>query len=143
MLKELSKDVLDPEDRAQILRDSCDAIEQKGYMVAYTPEELDRMKSELSDVAIQINDIEEEKKAIMAEFTDRLKPLTEDKKALLKGLKEKAYYTKADCFRFTDQNSRMTGYYTRDGSLIEARPATVDELQSTVFQEIRKTGTNN
>ena len=43
---------------------------------------------------------------------------------------------------------KETGYYNKDGKLIEVRPATADELQRTIFEPLRqlkseKTGTND
>ena len=62
---------------------------------------------------------------------------------LLKDIKEKAVYAKEECFKFIEQEEKMVGYYNAQGDLIESRPATSDELQGTIFQIVRKTGTNN
>jgi hypothetical protein len=42
-----------------------------------------------------------------------------------------------------DQDEKMVAYYNADGDLIEERPATADELQGTIFQIQRKTGTDD
>lgn len=78
----------------------------------------------------------------MSEFKDRLKPLEEEKKRLLTGLKNKAEHTTERCFKFIDMETREVGYYNEDGDLIESRPAYADELQGNIFQMAR-TGTNN
>lgn len=142
MQREIGTDIQNPQVRNQFLRDNCDAVEPKGYMKGYTPEELDTMKTELSEVSIKINDVEEEKKEVMKGYKELLDPLADEKKELLRGLKEKAIFVKEDCFKFVDQEERMTGYYNQEGILVESRPSTADELQSTVFQELRRTGTN-
>ena len=116
MERELGKDLEQGKKRVAFLMDNCDAVEEKGYMKPFTPEELARMKESLSETDIEINDIEEEKKA---EFvTER-------------------------CFKFIDQEAREVGYYNENGDLIESRPAYSEELQTTLFQIGRKTGTNN
>lgn len=125
------------------MNDNCDSIEPRGYMKRYTEEQLENMKDALSDVSIEINDIEEEKKAIMLDFKERLDPLNDERKELLRGLKQKAVFVKEDCYKFVDQENRITSFYNQQGDLVESRPATADELQSTVFQELRRTGTTN
>ena len=142
MQRELGKDITNPSARIQFLRDNCDSVEPKGYMKRYTAEQLENMKNALSDVSIDINDIEEEKKEVMKDFKERLDPLVDEKKELLRGLKEKAVFVKEDCYKYVDQEDRMTGFYNQNGDLVESRPATADEMQQTVFQVLR-TGTEN
>lgn len=69
-----------PEDvRRQMLEDNCDRIEEVGYMKPFTGEQLLEMKDRLSDLSIEINDIEIEKKASAELFKAQLKPLTEER----------------------------------------------------------------
>ena len=67
------------EARIAFLKDNCDGVEKKGYMKRFTPEQLQQMKEALSETAIEINDIQEEKKEAMADFKAQLKPLNEEK----------------------------------------------------------------
>ena len=136
MERELGKDLEQGKTRVAFLMDNCDAVEEKGYMKPFTPEELARMKESLSETDIEINDIEEEK-------TARLEPLTTERKKTLDGLKKKAEFVTERCFKFIDQEAREVGYYNENGDLIESRPAYSEELQTTLFQIGRKTGTNN
>jgi dynactin complex subunit len=142
MQRELGKEITNPQQRKAFLHDNADSIEEKGYMKRFTPEELLQMKERLSETAIKINDIEEEKKEVMSEFKDRLKPLEDDKKSLLTGLKNKAEHITERCFKFVDMEAREVGFYNEDGDLIESRPAYADELQGNIFQMAR-TGTEN
>lgn len=142
MQKHLGTEIANKEQRISFLKDNCDSIEDKSYMKRFAPEQLSIMKDELSTTAIKINDIEQEKKAIMDEFKDKLKPLEEEKKRLLTGLKNKAENVTERCFKFIDMEDREVGYYSQDGDLIESRPAYADELQVNIFQMAR-TGTEN
>ena len=90
MERELGKDLEQGKKRVAFLMDNCDAVEEKGYMKPFTPEELARMKESLSETDIEINDIEEEKTAAMKDFKARLEPLTTERKKTLDGLKKKA-----------------------------------------------------
>lgn len=143
MQKSLGKEYADERQRVSFLKDNCDSVEEKGYMKRYTPEQIQAMKEQLAETSIKINDIETEKKKVVKEFKTRVDPLLDERKGLLKGIKEKAEYTKEICYKFVDQEAKETGFYNADGDLIECRPATADELQGTIFQINRKTGTND
>lgn len=143
MEKSLGKEFKNPIERINFLDSNCDKVEQKGYMKRYTPEQVQCMKEELAETSIKINDIQIEKKEYLKEIKERITPLSEQKSELLKGIKEKAAFTTEKCYKFIDQEDKEVGYYNADGDLIEERPAMPDELQGTVFQMQRKTGTNN
>ena len=60
-----------------MLSDNADTVEEVGYMKAFTPDEMEEMKDRLSKIVIDINDIDEEKKAANDEFKlrkSRLRP---------------------------------------------------------------------
>lgn len=50
-----------------------------------------------------------------------------------------------ECYRLTDRESGMTGFYNANGDLIESRQATADELQGNLFSPpvFKKTGTDD
>ncbi|MBR6685483.1 MAG: hypothetical protein IKL37_04445 [Alphaproteobacteria bacterium] len=143
MERELGQDIKNPIQREAFLKDNCDACEQKGYMKPYTPEELQGHKEKLANVSIEIAEIEAEKKQVEADFKGRLKPLKESRAIMVSNIKSKAEYVNEVCYRFTDQETKETGYYNKDGILVECRPATADELQPNIFSMVRKTGTND
>lgn len=143
MEKQLGQDIKNLAQREAFLKDNCDACEQRGYMKPYTPEELQGHKEKLASVSIEIAEIEAEKKKVDADFKGRLKPLRESRTIMVSNIKSKAEYVNEICYRFTDQEARETGFYNKEGNLIECRPATADELQSTIFSVVRKTGTDD
>lgn len=143
MEKELGKHLRSLVEREAFLKDNCDACEQKGYMKPYTPEELQGHKEKLANVSIEIAEIEAEKKIVDQTYKGRLKPLLESRTQMVSNIKSKAEYVNEICYRFTDQEAKETGYYNREGDLVEVRPATADELQTTIFSVVRKTGTND
>lgn len=143
MERELGQDIKNTIQREAFLKDNCDACEQKGYMKPYTPEELQGHKEKLANVSIEIAEIEAEKKQVEADFKGRLKPLKESRAIMVSNIKSKAEYVNEVCYRFTDQETKETGYYNKDGILVECRPATADELQPNIFSMVRKTGTND
>lgn len=134
MQKELGKEYLDDEAREAYLRDNCDAVEEKGYMKPFAPEQMSQKKEDLAEVSIKIAEIEDEKKASNDAFKHRQKPLNDQKNVLLMEIKNKAEYVKEEVFKFVDPDTRMVGFYNAQGDLIDSRPAYGDELQGTVFQ---------
>lgn len=148
MDKHLGKDIENLVAREAFLKDNCDKVEEKGYMKPYTPEELQQRKEELANASIEIAEIEQEAKEAAAHYKGRLKPLKEARANIVSNIKAKAEYVKELCYKFVDQEARETGYYNREGDLIESRPATADEMQPTLFavrgfNQADKTGTNN
>ena len=142
MERELGQDIKNPIQREAFLKDNCDACEQKGYMKPYSPEELQGHKEKLANVSIEIAEIEAEMKQVQAEYKGKLKPLKESRSMMVSNIKSKAEYVNEICYRFTDQETKETGFYNKDGKLIECRPATADELQPTIFSVVRP-GTND
>jgi hypothetical protein len=127
--------------RASFLSDNCDKVVEMGYMKRFTPEQIQEKKEQLSETDIKINDNEEAKKEVLKDFKVQLKPLTDQRKQLLTNIKQKAEYITEKCYKFIDNEDKMVGFYNSEGELVESRPATVDELQGTIFQ-ISRTGTN-
>lgn len=133
MNKTLGKDIESAIERRRFLEDNADAVEEKGYMRAYSPEELQGHKESLANTMIAISAIEEELQAVKTEFKAKLKPLQEKKTQMVANIKAKAEYVTENCFKFVDREARMTGYYNADGDLVEARPSTANEMQLNMF----------
>ena len=60
MNKTIGKDIDNPIQREQFIKDNADKVENKGYMKPYTPEELQGHKEKLANVSIEIAEIEAE-----------------------------------------------------------------------------------
>ncbi len=129
------------EERKQMLEHNADSIENKGYMKAFTDEEIRERKDDLAQTVISIAQIQQEKKEANDEFKSRLKPLENDKNVLLEQIKNKAEFVEEDCYKLIYHEAGMVGYYNSKGHLVESRPIRADERQATIFQ--MKTGTNN
>lgn len=149
MDKSLGQDIKDVNKRKLFLEDNADEVVKKTYMKPYSGPELQGKKEDLASVMIEISEIETEKSAVLAEIKGRLKPLQERRAQLVGNIKAKAELVTEDCFRITDQDEGMTGFYNPDGDLIETRQATADELQGNLFKKptikvvAAKTGTDD
>lgn len=142
MDKELGKEYKNKNEREAFLKDNCDGVEQKGYMKQFSPAELQGKKARLANVSIEIAEIESELKQVKEQYKGKLKPLIEERTSMVSDIKAKAEYVNEVCYRFTDPETKETGFYNAEGDLIESRPATADELQPTLFSIVR-TGTDN
>lgn len=139
---ELAKNV-PLEDRAQVLEDSCDAVEDVTYSKPFTPEELALKREQLTDASIKIADIEEEKKQVMDGYKEQLKPLQTQKEDAIKALRDKSQTVTEKCYKFFDEDTKTVGFYNKEGNLVNSRPAFKQELQKTIFSVMRKNGTED
>lgn len=140
--KEYGKDY-SLEEREQFLRNTCDGMEEISYSRVFTPEELAKQREVLTEASIALADIEQAKKDAMAGFKEQAKPYEEQKSKAIENLKAKAETVFETCYKYVDEETKMVGFYNSEGNLVSSRPAFQDELQKTVFAEIRKTGTYN
>lgn len=127
-----------PEQRRAFLQDNADSIELTSYTRRFTHEELAEFKDKLSTVAIDINSISIEKKEVMDNFKDRMKPLNVEHSDLLEKIHNKAEVVEEDCFKMISHEEGMVGFYNQIGELVYSRPILPQEKQSTIFNINRK-----
>ena len=139
--KEYGKD-LAIEAREEFLRNTCDGTEEVSYSRVFSPEELAKQRELLTDASIRLADIEEEKKQAMAEFKEQAKPYAEQRAKAIQNLRTKAETVTEVCYKYFDEETNMVGFYNREGNLVSSRPAFPNEMQKTMFQVLRKEGTN-
>lgn len=132
-MKKNIADHLPLRDRESFLRDNCDDTERMNYLKAFTEDEIVEMKNRLSSVSIEMDDIEDEKKDVNAHFMAKLDPLKNERKSLLKNIKQKAILVVEDCFKFIDYENKRAEYYNAVGDLIESRPLSPGENQRKMF----------
>ena len=130
------------EQRGAILKDSCDQIVERSYTRKFGSEETNERRAELAEVAIRVNDLEEELSSIRANYKAKIKPLCERIAAIRDELKAGGEWVNGECYKFVDEDEGMVGFYSPEGYLLEQRPMTPDERQRNLFREIRRNGTN-
>ena len=140
--KEYGKD-LAIEAREEFLRNTCDGTEEVSYSRVFSPEELAKQRELLTDASIRLADIEEEKKQAMADFKEQAKPYAEQRAKAIQNLRTRAETVTEVCYKYFDEETNMVGFYNREGNLVSSRPAFPNEMQKTMFQVLRKEGTNN
>lgn len=144
MQKVLGQNIQNLDERKQFLLDNCDkVVEDMEYHKSFDSEELQQKEREFAKKSIRIASLEEEISDFKEKINEELKPLKKETDELLQDIKSKGRMVKEKCYQFLDQEEKMVGFYNSEGVLISSRPATRDELQTTVFAELRKEGTNN
>lgn len=63
--------------------------------------------------------------------------MKEHRAKMVGDIKSKSEYVKELCYKFVDQEARETGYYNKEGVLIESRPETRDEMVENIFSMTR------
>jgi hypothetical protein len=144
MQRVLGQDIQNLEERQQFLLDNCDkVVEDMEYHKSFDSEELQQKERYFAKKSIRVASLEEEISDFKDKINEELKPLKEETKELLQDIKSKGRMVKEKCYQFLDEEEKMVGFYNSEGLLISSRPATREELQKTVFAELRKEGTNN
>ena len=145
MLKVLGQDIQDLEERKNFLIDNADAVVEMDYHKSFESDELAKKKTEFAEKHIRIATLEEQIKDFKDKINIELKPLREEANALRDDIKSKGRNVHEKVYQFLDEEEKMVGFYNAEGILISSRPATKDELQKTIYADLRekKDGTNN
>lgn len=131
------------EERKEMLDANADAVEHLGYTRSLPSEEVDQLKEQLMSLQIKIEEKQEELKEKSKELNTLIKDYKDSRKKVTAKLKTRSEYIEEDCYKMIDEKRREVGYYSKEGILVYSRPARKEELQKSIFQEIRKNGTND
>ena len=93
---------LTPSEKLELLRANCIASEFTQIKISFTEEDLDEMKSRLSEVCIEKDGLEDELKDLSKDLRTKIKTQVETIKVLLKLLKDKYEYQTQEVFHFDD-----------------------------------------
>lgn len=129
------------EERRELLKNSCDQICEKYYTRKFTSAELQERRTEYCDVAEKVNSLKRELSEVSADIKRKMKPLAERMENILDEIKKRGEYVTGECYKFIDTDEKKVGFYDGEGHLIEERDMTKEERQRTLFQAIRKNGT--
>jgi hypothetical protein len=133
-----------PEKRLEYLESTADQVVKEKYYQRLTGDQLTIKKAEFTANALNIEDLEEQKKEVMDEFKDKIQPLKDSNKILSSEIRTGFTQKEGKLYMIIDHKTRMVNYYDETGEMIETktRPATADELQNTTIHMSLRTGTN-
>lgn len=120
---------LSPDDRLSVLQGEAAKIEEQVYTRFLSDDELDRKKDELTKNAILIATIEEEKKAEMQAYKDKLDPIRDAFKECREALKVGGIQETGLVYVIPDHDQSMMHVITSAGDLLHSRRMLPEERQ--------------
>ena len=129
--------------RERLLSDNADEVKDGSYLKRLTSDELAAAKESLAEHDILIDEFEREKKEFMDALKERMSPVVQARKIYLDKVRDKTERVRGNLYKIIDHETRMVGFYDKDGNLIEARPMLASEAQTTIYSINRRTGTND
>jgi len=108
------------------------SIKEEGYTKILSSAEVTEKRAELSDICIEINDVEEEKKMVVAQFTEQLKQPKLDRTMLLASIKHKSEFRRGNLYYVDDQENGFMYIFDNKGECIESRVLKPSEKQGKI-----------
>lgn len=128
------------------LQSAADEIIEKEYYTPLSADEVVISRKQFIDNAIALSSLAEQKKEVIAEFKNQMKPMSDENIQLAKELGTGLHRLKGKLYKFVDATARKTYFYDVDGEQLEneTRPSSKEELrQMSIVREIRTEGTND
>lgn len=129
MAKKFIEGEYTPEQIKSMLANSCDSSEETKYWVDLTEQDLIEKHQELSRNLIQLNEIEEEAKAIADNYKQQMKPMKVLQKDLLGAIGVKKELVTGTLYHLANQDDGMMETYTQTGELYASRRLKPEERQ--------------
>lgn len=131
--KVLFEDEKDLELREQLIKDNCFKVEREvPISVQLTKEERIELMEHQSNLAIQLYDLDQEKKEFNADWKERQKPIKESHDNLLDKLEHNRKVVEMNLFCLQNFDDETIEMYNEEGLLIASRPMTDAERQTTI-----------
>lgn len=119
--------------RKLLLEQNADRVEETTYLKRLTADELDLRRENLTDNAIALNDLNEEKKDVLATFKAKTDPLTKGNKLLLQELKSRQATVTGNIYHMANHEEGMMESYDEAGEMISSRRLRPEEKQQKLF----------
>lgn len=133
---------MDPAQRIQLLKETCDHSEETTYYKDLTPEELDVKREELSENLIKISEFDDVLDEAKTVYKSKANPLKLENKELLTEVKTRKSKVDGILFHCANHQDGVMDTYNENGEYIGNRRLRPDEKQAKLFQ-VPKTGTSD
>lgn len=131
-----------PAERKSMLEANAYAVEEQLVRKAFTKEELDNFKEELSQCSIDLKNKQATAKKQMQEIRETLRIAEEARKDRVSKLQTGFEESLQQVYLFDDQKRRKMIVYDQFGEVVNERPLLPRERQTSIVS-IAKTGTND
>lgn len=128
-----------PNEKLELLKANCRSQETENVKIFFSQDDLDEMKSRLSESSIERNALEDELSDIGKGLRGKIKSETKTIKGLLTHLKNKFEYQMQEVFDFDDQENGLMLTYNNQGELINSRRLRPNERQTSIINFKSKT----
>lgn len=126
-------------DRLIALKEMATEVREQTVSTKFTEEEISEKKHELSNIDISIDDIEEQKKDIVKEISDKLKSEKKVRRNILTDIRKGYFEQFETVFDIPDQEQGLMYTFKSDGTLIFERRLTPKEKQTRIMNLTTKT----
>lgn len=134
-----------PEKRLELLQDNCDKFEEFTYLKKFTSDEIEEIKTKMVEENIRLSVLEQEKKEIMNEINEKIKPTKEKLKKFIEEVKMSGEIVEERCFVIYFHDEDIAVYYNDRGEPVFHRKLYPSEKQKTIMSlhrnDTRKNGT--
>jgi len=131
-----------PEQAINELENMADFIKEETYEAPLTEEELDDVKTRVTRLNINKQKLEDEKKEFMDKHNAEMKPLKADLEMMVREARSGHRQTKGKVYYIADQEAGIMKMAVEDGLIIGTRPLKAEERDTTIFHQMRSTGTD-
>jgi len=107
----------------------CYKVMDEGYTKNLTRDEVTQKKDELSSVIIELADLEEKKKFLLAELKKEEEEPKQAKTELLKAIRYKTEFRQGTVYYIDDQENGFMYLFDNNAICIDVRPLRQDEKQ--------------
>lgn len=118
--------------RLQMMQDNCTSKEVQPVKIWFSEDDLAEMKSQLSDISIDKNDLEDELKEMSSGLKVQIKEKMKSLRKLLFLLKCKYEMKNEEVYLFEDQENKTMLTYNHLGELIDSRKLRPSEQTSII-----------
>lgn len=123
--------------RIEHLEANAESFDTMTYSKQLSQEEIEKIRAEFTQLAIEISVKEDEFKDVKDEFKASMKPMKDQYKGSMKMLKSRSVDVKERVYVMKDFSEKMVGIYNNQGELISSRRMTADEGQLSINSSLR------
>lgn len=128
---------LEPQERLAKIKETADQVVEHNYKRPYSEEEVTEIRKKISDLCVQISDLERELASVKAQYKSAITPLEQSREDLIGDLRSGGDYVDEDCYVFMDFSIGKAGLYNGEGVLLNEKDITPEMSQSTIFSALR------
>jgi hypothetical protein len=121
------------EERLRLLETNADSVRDGSYFKRLSPEEVEARQQSYVEKDMELDDLEEKKKAFLVEIKSEQDPIKQDIKYLRKELRTGMREVLGKIFNIPDYPNKMMKQYNEFGELLGSRRLRPEEHQSNVF----------